>query len=500
MTATAVSALATGDAAAQERSDGTSGEFVRRRGPGFILALAGALRVVRLYPAHNAAVRHAVDELTRTAAALHDHEDELELRTAGEFIFINATRLRLDLQNYASFGYLLSTCRAARVGSIRLRAAADARDWLGLVAALQAPPPVDGAEAVGSDRLSTVGRALADTTITAFELGPEQAAGADQTVGEAGKAAAKRTYARSVAATREVMNSVRLGQPPNLKRVKRAVQTIVDQILQDETSLVGLTTLREYDEYTFTHSVNVCIFSVALGRRLGLSKPQLYDLALAAIFHDIGKSRVPAAIINKAGALAEGEWQAISAHPWLGVLALFQVRGREELAYRAMVVAHEHHMKVDLSGYPRPVRAREMSIFSRIVAVADSFDAATTQRSYQREPWTPAAVLRELFENPARGMDPVIVKAFISLTGIYPVGTLVVLDSGEMAVVHAPNSSTEALSRPVVHLVTDAGGQHVERGTLVDLNARDASGNHARTIIKTADPTQNGISVSDYFV
>ena len=141
-----------------------------------------------------------------------------------------------------------------------------------------------------------------------------------------------------------------------------------------------------------------------------------------------------------------------------------------------------------------------MSIFSKIVAVADSFDAATTRRSYQQDPWSPAMVLREMRDNPKRGMDPVIVKSFINLTGIYPVGTLVVLDTHEMGVVHSPNPSPEALSRPVVHLVSDAWGQVVDLGTLVDLTARDETGSYVRTIIKTADPSHHGIRVSDYFV
>jgi HD-GYP domain-containing protein (c-di-GMP phosphodiesterase class II) len=244
----------------------------------------------------------------------------------------------------------------------------------------------------------------------------------------------------------------------------------------------------------------VCIFSVALGRRLGLAKLQLYDLGLAAIFHDIGKSRVPSEVTNKTGGLDEAEWRVMASHPWMGVLAMFQMRGQQELPYRAMVVAYEHHMKIDLTGYPRAVRPREMSIFSKIVAVADSFDAATTRRSYQTEPWTPAMVLREMRDNNKRGMDPVIVKSFINLTGIYPVGTLVVLDTHEIGVVHSPSESPDALSRPVVHLVSDVWGQIVDLGIFVDLSARDEAGNFIRTIIKTADPAHHGIRVSDYFI
>jgi HD-GYP domain-containing protein (c-di-GMP phosphodiesterase class II) len=278
------------------------------------------------------------------------------------------------------------------------------------------------------------------------------------------------------------------------------VQGIVDQILNEETSLLGLTTIRDYDEYTFTHSVNVCIFSVALGRRLGLAKRQLYDLGLAALFHDVGKSRVPLTVLNKVEQLDDNDWRYIAAHPWLGLLTLFQLRGQQELPYRAMTVAYEHHMKCDLSGYPKNVRPRALSIFSKIVAVADGFDAATSRRAYQTEPLSPAAVLAGMRDNVRRGFDPVVVKAFINLLGVYPVGTLVVLDTFELAIVHSVNPNPDAISRPIVRIVSDERGNLAYPGRNVDLAEKDADGSFLRTIIKTENPDRYGINVGDYFV
>jgi HD-GYP domain-containing protein (c-di-GMP phosphodiesterase class II) len=296
------------------------------------------------------------------------------------------------------------------------------------------------------------------------------------------------------------MTSVRIGKTPSVKKIKRMVQGIVDQILNDEVSLLGLTTIRDYDEYTFTHSVNVCIFSVALGKRLGLTKLQLYDLGMAALFHDIGKSRVPLDVLNKTGALTDEDWRMISSHPWLGVLALFQVRGAEEFPYRSMVVAHEHHMKIDLTGYPRSQRPRTMSMYSKIVAVADAFDAATSRRVYQTVPINPAEVLREMRDNARRGMDAVVVKAFINFTGIYPVGTLVVLDTFELGLVQAVNPLPEMLARPIVRIISDAMGNLQHPGVAADLADRREDGEFARTIIKTEHPDRFGVRVSDYFV
>jgi HD-GYP domain-containing protein (c-di-GMP phosphodiesterase class II) len=303
-----------------------------------------------------------------------------------------------------------------------------------------------------------------------------------------------------VAVTKEVISSIRMGRTANVKKVKRAVQAIVDQVLNNEASLVGLTTLRDYDEYTFTHSVNVCIFSVALGRKLGLTKLHLYDLGMAALFHDVGKSRVPLEVLNKHSGLSDEEWRIIQAHPWLGVLTLFGLRGYGEIPYRGMIVAYEHHMKTDLTGYPKSVRQRELSIYSKIVAVADGFDAATSRRVYQTVPIQPDQVLKEMWENPRRGLDPVVVKAFINLVGIYPVGTCVILDTYEVAIVHSANADVSQVHRPVVRIVTTPEGSPQHPGFLADLAQRDGDGKYPRTIVKVTDPAKYGIKVSDYFV
>jgi HD-GYP domain-containing protein (c-di-GMP phosphodiesterase class II) len=317
---------------------------------------------------------------------------------------------------------------------------------------------------------------------------------------ERAKEVAKKTYERSVAVTKEVVGSIRMGRSASVKKVKRAVQSIVDQVLSNEVSLMGLTTIRDYDEYTFTHSVNVCIFAVAIGKRLGLGRLQLFDLGLAALLHDVGKSRVPLEILTKHGTLNDDEWHIMQSHPWLGVLTLFGLRGYGEVPYRGMIVAHEHHMKTDLSGYPRAIRQRRLSMFSKIVAVADGFDAATTRRTYQTIPMQPDQVLREMWENPRRGLDPVLVKALINLVGIYPVGTCVILDTYEVAVVHAANADPTQIHRPVVRLVLGPEGQRLAPAPLVNLAEVTEAGTFRRSIIKVTDPARWGITPGDYFV
>jgi HD-GYP domain-containing protein (c-di-GMP phosphodiesterase class II) len=439
-------------------------------------------------------VQNSLEDLRAIVTRLLTAEREFEIRITGEFIFINGTRLRLDLDNYSAFSTLLGVFRSCAIGSLRVSEAPSTRAWTVLLSYFAA-----ASSAAPDERYEQLLDRLGQTAIGDFELGRPTHVEAPTETLEA-KAAAKRTYAQGVSVTREVMNSVRLGQSPNIKRLKRVVQGLVDQILNDETSLLGLTTIRDYDDYTFTHSVNVCIFSVALGRRLGFSRLQLYDLGLAALFHDIGKSRIPLEVLQSSEVLTDEQWRLIAAHPWLGVLALFQLREQQEHPYRSMLVSYEHHMKVDLTGYPRSLRTTAMSIFARIVAVADGFDAATTRRAYQSEPMSPMEVLQEMRDNPRRGMEPVIVKAFVNLLGIYPVGTLLVLDTFELAIVTAVNPIPEYLSRPMATIVSDARGVLLYPGESVDLAARTADGGFVRSIIKTADPDRYGIRVGDYFL
>ena len=473
--------------------EGAGDSFLRQRGRALILAMYTALRSLKLYPAGHATVQRALDDLAGTAREIVDSEQDLELRISGEFIFVNGARLRLDLDNYAAFSHVMSVFRVCGIGVLHVDGSTTARDWQMFLALAQASSSL-----TPDDRLQDLAETMHKAGVSSIALSPPtEESGEDR---ERSKERAKRTYTQSVAVTKDLMTSMRMGKSPNIKKIKRVVQGIVDQILNEETSLIGLTTIRDYDEYTFTHSVNVCIFAVALGKRLGLSKVQLYDLGMAALFHDIGKSRVPLDILNKQGGLADDEWRMIAAHPWLGVLALFQLRGSQEYPYRSMVVAIEHHMKRDLTGYPRPIRPRQQSMFSKIVAVADGFDAATSRRAYQTVPYNPAEVLREMRDNPRRGMDPVVVKAFINLTGIYPIGTLVVLDTFELGIVHAANPIPEMLARPLVKVISDSAGNLQVPGTVVDLADRGENGEFNRTIIKTENPERYGVRVADYFV
>jgi len=469
---------------------------LRHDGRGLLLSLYAALRSLKLYPLENTTVQKALDDLLAAGEQLLGEDEDVEIRASGDFLFVNDTRLRLELDNYASFSQVLGLLRTFEVGTLRIVRGVERREWQALLSVFLSL----GTRDVAGSRFGELIARLDRANIRHIQLEPLTAVEEEEDTAEA-REVAKRTYAQGVAVTRDVVNSVRMGRTANLKKVKRAVQLVVDQVLNNETSIVGLTTIRDYDEYTFTHSVNVCIFSVALGKKLGLGKLQLYDLGLAALLHDIGKARVSLDILNKTSGLDEDEWKVMTRHPWFGTLTLFSSRRYEETPYRAILVAHEHHMKTDLTGYPRPIRPRTLGLFSRLVAVADGFDAATTRRSYQTVPIQPDAVLKEMWENPKRGYDRVLVKALINLIGIYPVGTCVILDTLEVAIVAGANPDPTILNRPLVRIAIDTNGAVLPPpGAPADLADGNGRGGYARSIVKVTDPSRYGLIVGDYFV
>ncbi len=467
---------------------------LQSQGRKVLSALYAALRALKLYPLENSAVQQALAELHEIVSALAKREGGVELRVVGDFFYLNETRLRLDLSNYSTFGSFARALTDHGLGAVEVNPGVEKGEWAPFLALLLRTPDE-------GDPYQGFMNRLEGAPILHIQLLPESEVQEPEMEEEEALHAAKRTYAQSVRVAKDALTDMRVGRAVNVRKVKRAVQGIVDQVLSDEPSMITMTTLRDFDEYTFTHCVNVCIFSVIIGQRLGLNKLHLYELGMGALFHDLGKSRIDHEIINKPGGLTDEEWFELQQHPTEGLLALFGLHGFPDVPYRQMLMAYEHHMKIDLTGYPKNRRPREPTLFSRIVAVADAFDAGTSVRSYQYEPWPPDAVLKEMRDNPKRGFDPVLVKALINATGVYPIGTLAILDSMEMAVVSGVNEDPNKLHQPVVKVISDELGTPLSEPVTLDLSEKDpATGKPKRTIIKTTDPQKYGIQVSDYLI
>ena len=307
------------------------------------------------------------------------------------------------------------------------------------------------------------------------------------------------TFLKGIAAVQEVMDALRTGKSVGFKHAKRFVQDAVDLVHVDPSLLLALTSIKNYQDYLFNHSVNVCLTSVVVGARLGFSKNKLADLGLAALLRDVGKATIPKAILEKQGPLTPDEWRQLQSFPFAAVAGLLRFGGFNDSLMRQVVVAFEHKFRSTNDDH---FSARDFCLFSRIAQLADAFDAMTTPRPYRPKPITPDDALRQIIvDRHLTRADPALIKLFINSIGLYPVGTVVVLDTREIAVVAAPPASLATIARPKVRLVADPYGNEMLSAPIADLAEMDpATGRYTRTINGTIDRWNYGISVARHLL
>lgn len=242
-----------------------------------------------------------------------------------------------------------------------------------------------------------------------------------------------RAAAICVKARREVafmFQELRMGNAIDAEKMLPVVDEIAQSVLRNSDALIGLVRLKNKNDYTYMHSVAVCALMVALARQLGMSEAEARDAGIAGLLHDIGKMAVPEEILDKPGTLTDAEFSIIKSHPVAGHRILCEGSGVPETALD--VVLH-HHEKMDGSGYPHGLSNNDISFLARMGAVCDVYDALTSHRPY-KQGWCPNEALRRMAAWKGH-FDPVIFQAFVKSVGIYPVGTLIRLESGRLGVV-----------------------------------------------------------------
>jgi HD-GYP domain-containing protein (c-di-GMP phosphodiesterase class II) len=244
----------------------------------------------------------------------------------------------------------------------------------------------------------------------------------------------------------------------------------------------------------------VCILSISLGRKLGLNRNELAELGISAFFHDFGKTDIPKEILDKPGKLDEKEREIIEQHPHLGAEKLIRLKETSRLPVRAINVAMEHHVKVDLTGYPKYQKKRHINLYSKIVKICDVYDALTTKRPYRDKVFTRDETLAMMMESSGTEFDAIILKVFANMMGQYPVGTLVLLNTGEIGIVFEANPELARQLQPKVKIIADKNGNKLD-GDILDLAELGSdSAQTKRSIIKSLDPEKYNIPVSDYFL
>jgi putative nucleotidyltransferase with HDIG domain len=289
-------------------------------------------------------------------------------------------------------------------------------------------------------------------------------------------AAIRRLYANAVGAAESIWDAA---------MTEGQIDGLADAVTQNRTAVVALTAMRNYDNYTFTHMVNVAILTMGQGRALGVDGRLLREFGLSALMHDIGKVKTPKEILNKPEKLTDREFALMRRHVVDGAEIL---RRTPEMPVLAPVIAFEHHLRLDGTGYPTGVKRDALNLGTMLCSIADVYDAMRSQRTYQQA-YPTERILRVLKLNDGSHFDQHLVRRFVQLLGIYPPGNLVKLSTGEIAVVirvHAPDPY-----RPRVRVVFAADGSRLT--TPVDINLFESTDEEARAVVAPLDPAEVGI-------
>jgi HD-GYP domain-containing protein (c-di-GMP phosphodiesterase class II) len=314
------------------------------------------------------------------------------------------------------------------------------------------------------------------------------------------KAKAKESYFYALNSIKEVAEKIASQKKAGVRKALRVIQNMVDLVMEDESIILGMSTIRDYDDYTFTHSINVAILSMCLGRRIGISKTSLHRLGICGLFHDLGKLDIPVEIIRLSRKLSKSEFDVVKKHTIYSVAQIIKLQAARSLKSKILLPPFEHHMKYDLSGYPQTPQRKPVSLFGRILTITDVFDAITSPRNYRSTALTQDQALGYMLEHSGTDFDPILLKAFINMLGVYPIGSLLELDTGELALVIEAEKGVDGTRPKVVILAADGQGGYTKDG-VVDLDERDEqSGVFRRNIVKSLHPSTHGVQPAEFLI
>ena len=293
--------------------------------------------------------------------------------------------------------------------------------------------------------------------------------------------------------TRTFLDDVRLGGVINTKEAKATVKDCVDSILRNPDALIWMSKIRSQNEYTAEHCLNVCIYSIAFGRHLGMSEADLEKIGLCGLLHDVGKMRIPNEVLNKPASLTEKEFKIMKAHTVHGRNLLMASPGIHD---SAIDVAYSHHEKIDGTGYPRQLPSSGISEFSRIVAIVDAYDAMTADRCYsESRPSTEA--LKIIFKDRGTHFDERLALEFIKCIGLYPPGTLVELVNGLIGIVLETNKKYRHLPKIIA---INQQNTPLKKSLLIDLDEVEKGGLDKSFLIKQAHKDGAfGVSIKEHW-
>jgi len=441
-----------------------------------VRALVVALMNGLLYfPGH----RRVIEAAEEAAEALGAHFKEQPVLLLGirEGLFIFEGKPLYDLSIYAH--RLIRTLREREAWGLRFERGVTPAEVSRLVEVL-----LQGGEASADDLNAQLTREgitrVALETRPLAERGVLGAAGAGDAVEAlADEEVSRELYTSALAALQDLMVELRHGERISFGQANEVAAGLAEAMEAHRTPLVALTAIKNYDEYTFNHSVNVCIYTTALAKGLTTDPQEVVRIAQAALLHDVGKILIADEILYKPGRLSDGEWRVMREHPVVGAKILVEAQGVDELAVN---VAFGHHLRYDRKGYPKVSGDITLDPVTELVNVVDVYEAVTAKRPYKK-PFPPERVVELLLEGWGRQFNPVCVDAFLSCFGAYPPGTKVLLTDGRRGQVVSVNPQDPF--HPVVRLTHDPEGRPLEEPEVLDTSSRDGDGHYLVEVVKS---------------
>jgi putative nucleotidyltransferase with HDIG domain len=438
--------------------------------------LGATVRAAELYAATHPLVQRTAISLHGVLVPLLDATPTVIVGFLEDDVIVNDFRLTRGSANMAGLLRDMRDRQVEKITFARGLAVGDVRALMDELADRTARTAV-------GDRLTARGVRRVQVSRVALE---------EEESGDVGLAAARQMYSKAVTSAETIWAATKAGEPPNPAEARGIIDSLSKLVYQDRTSLLALTALKRHDNYTFTHMINVAALSMAMARSLDLEGPMLREFGFAALMHDIGKVHTPEEILNKPDKLTDEEFKIMRQHVVDGAHVL---RKTPETPALAPLVAFEHHLKMDLSGYPENVGNRKLNLCTMVVTVVDVFDALRSNRAY-RNGMATDRIKHIMSQQETSTFNKTLLRRFVNLMGLFPVGTLVRLNTEELAVV--TQTHPEDPFRPQVKLLTDAKGEKLEAPLLTNTWDQTMRGAVPRAVVEAVDGSAMGIDPLTY--
>ena len=429
--------------------------------------LAAAIRGATLYSPNHPLVQRGVDALVGLCAALNQRTGSIVIGFIGDEVVVNAERLPKAAAALVGFARDMREREIEKITIQRGVTREELRTFIFELPEKRATLPL-------ATRLQQKG-------VSRIVIGRLSVEKDDDDQGT-GIVAARKIYGTAVETAEQLWQAAKSGDKPDPGAARKIIDSLAKLVGGDRTSLLALTALKKYDNYTFTHMVNVSVLAMAQARSLNMDGTLLREFGFAALMHDIGKVQTPQEVLNNPGKLSKEEFDIMQRHVVDGAHIL---RRTPEMPALAPIVAFEHHLRQDLSGYPAKIGHRKLNLCTQIVSIADVYDALRSNRVY-REGMASDRIKSIMAKKDDPAFNQKLLRRFINLVGMYPVGSLVRLNTEQIGVVTHEHPSDPF--RPQVKIVRDRDGGELEESLLVNTWEPDGRGDFTWAVVEAVDP------------